>query len=93
MSSPKVLVTTKPHPSTNPLLIMGQVVAGGAEASPNGFGNLRPHISTERSTSSMGVWNLGRRRSSFGMEESPAIACVELEIHVLSETVCIGYVL
>jgi hypothetical protein len=26
------------------------VVVGGAEASPNGFSNLRPHISTEMST-------------------------------------------
>ena len=54
---------------------MGQVVAGGAEASPNGLGNLSPHISTARSTSSMGVWNLGRRGSRFGMEGSPAMAC------------------
>jgi hypothetical protein len=38
---------------------MALVVVGGAEARPNGFSNLRPHISTVRSTWSMGVKNLG----------------------------------
>ena len=34
LSRLKVLVTANPHPASNPLLIIGQVVAGGAEARP-----------------------------------------------------------
>ena len=55
LSSEKVLVTTNPQPSTNPLRIIGQVVAGGAEAKPNGFTKRNPQTSTLRSTASIGV--------------------------------------
>ena len=34
---------------------MAEVVVGGAEANPNGLGNLMPQISTLRSTESIGV--------------------------------------
>ena len=45
-----VFVTTKAHPPSKALLIIGQVVAGGAEAKPNGLRNLRPQNSTLKST-------------------------------------------
>lgn len=55
-------MTANPHPCSKALRIIAVLVAGGAEAKPNGFSNLIPHISTERSTSSISVWKSG----SFG---------------------------
>ena len=40
LSREKVLVTAKPHPASKALRTIGQEVVGGAEARPNGFGNL-----------------------------------------------------
>ena len=45
-----VFVTAKLQPASNPLLIIGHVVAGGAEANPKGFRNFRPQKSTLKST-------------------------------------------
>jgi hypothetical protein len=42
LSKQNVLVTVKAHPASNPRLIMGQVVAGGADAKPNGLMNFKP---------------------------------------------------
>lgn len=55
LSRAKVLVTAKAHPASKALLIMAEEVVGGAEANPNGFSNLMPQTSTERSTSSIAV--------------------------------------
>ncbi len=69
LSLEKVLVTAKPQPARKARAIMSLEVVGGAEARPKGFGNLTPATVTERSTSSMMVWNLGRRGTeSVGME-------------------------
>ena len=54
LSNEKVLVTANPHPASNPRLIIGQVVAGGAEANPKGFKNFNPHKDTLKSISSIG---------------------------------------
>lgn len=53
-------MSANPQPASKPLLIIADVVVGGALASPKGFGNFRPQISTLRSTSSTGVKNRGR---------------------------------
>lgn len=59
LSRPKVLVRAKPQPCSKALRIMAALVVGGALASPNGLGNLIPHISTLMSTVSMAQWNKG----------------------------------
>lgn len=59
LSRPKVLVRAKPQPCSKALRIMGVLVVGGALASPNGLGNLIPHISMLMSTVSMAQWNKG----------------------------------
>ena len=59
MSKYYVLVTAKFHPASKALHIIAELVVGVAEARPNGFSNLRPHISTLTSTSSIGVKNFG----------------------------------
>lgn len=59
LSRPKVLVRAKPQPCSKALRIMAALVVGGALASPNGLGNLIPHISTLMSTASMAQWNRG----------------------------------
>lgn len=55
LSSENVFVTTKLHPCSNALLTMAVLVAGGADANPNGFSNFNPHISTDKSTLSISV--------------------------------------
>ena len=50
LSKEKVLVTANPQPASKPRLIIGQVVAGGAEASPKGLMNFKPQTVTLRST-------------------------------------------
>ena len=60
LSRAKVLVTAKDHPASKALRIMAALVVGVAEARPNGFLNLSPHISTDTSTLSMGVQKSGR---------------------------------
>ncbi|TNN60410.1 hypothetical protein EYF80_029399 [Liparis tanakae] len=52
---PNVLVKAKPHPCSKALLIMAVLVVGGADARPNGLGNLIPHTSTLMSTWSMAL--------------------------------------
>lgn len=52
LSSPKVLVSTNPHPCSKALRHIAPVVVGGAEASPKGFSNFSPQTSTEMSTCS-----------------------------------------
>jgi len=59
LSRPKVLVRANPQPCSKALRIMAALVVGGALASPNGLGNLIPHISTLMSTVSMVQWNRG----------------------------------
>ena len=59
LSREKVLVTAKLHPASNARRIIAELVVGVAEARPNGFSNLRPHISTLMSTRSTGVKNFG----------------------------------
>lgn len=59
LSRPKVLVRANPQPCSKALRIMAALVVGGALASPNGLGNLIPHISTLMSTVSMAQWNKG----------------------------------
>ena len=41
LSREKVLVTANPHPASKARRTIGQEVVGGAEAKPNGFGNLK----------------------------------------------------
>ena len=48
--SPNVLVRAKPHPCSKALLIIAVLVVGGADARPNGLGNLIPQTSTLMST-------------------------------------------
>lgn len=55
LSKENVLVTAKLQPCSKARLIMAVLVAGGADANPNGFSNFIPHISTDMSTSSMSV--------------------------------------
>jgi len=55
LSNPNVLVTAYPHPASKARRIMGAAVVGGAEASPKGFSNFIPQISTEMSTASISV--------------------------------------
>lgn len=55
LSKEKVFVTVKPQPCSKALLIIAVLVAGGAEAKPKGFSNLRPQTSTDISTSSISV--------------------------------------
>lgn len=55
LSKPNVLVRAKPHPCSKALLIIAVLVVGGAEASPNGLGNLIPQTSRLMSTSSMAL--------------------------------------
>ena len=55
LSREKVLVTAKLHPASNARRIMAELVVGVADARPNGFSNLRPHISMLMSTKSTGV--------------------------------------
>lgn len=52
---PNVLVTTKPQPCSKLRLIIAVDVTGGADARPNGFSNLIPQISTDKSTLSISV--------------------------------------
>ena len=59
LSRENVLVTAKLHPASNARRIIAELVVGVAEAKPNGFSNLSPHISTLMSTKSMGVKNFG----------------------------------
>ena len=59
LSREKVLVTAKDHPASNALRIMAELVVGVAEASPKGFSNLSPAISTLMSTRSTGVKKFG----------------------------------
>ena len=59
LSREKVLVTANAHPASNALLIMAELVVGVAEASPKGFSNLSPTISTLMSTRSTGVKKFG----------------------------------
>ena len=40
LSKPNVFVTQNPQPASNDRLIMAADVVGGADAKPNGFGNL-----------------------------------------------------
>lgn len=63
LSRAKVFVTAKLHPASKDLRIIALVVAGGAEAKPNGFSNFIPRSSMLRSTSSIGVWNFGNSGS------------------------------
>lgn len=55
LSRENVLVTAKPHPASNALRIIEELVAGVALARPKGFGNFSPAISTLISTKSIGV--------------------------------------
>lgn len=55
LSSANVLVRAKPHPCSKALLIMAVLVVGGAEARPNGLGNLILQTSTLMSTSSIAL--------------------------------------
>lgn len=59
LSRANVLVTANAQPASNALLIIAELVVGVAEASPKGFSNLRPTISTLMSTKSTGVKKLG----------------------------------
>lgn len=54
LSNENVLVRAKPQPCSKALRIMAALVVGGALASPNGLGNVMPHIFTLMSTVSMG---------------------------------------
>jgi hypothetical protein len=49
----------KPHPSSMARRHIGAEVVGGADARPNGLGNLSPQMSTLRSTASISVKNGG----------------------------------
>ena len=51
----KVLVTAKDQPASNARRIIALEVVGVADASPNGFSNLRPATSKLMSTLSTGV--------------------------------------
>src|SRR4051812_2984007 len=46
---PSVFHTAPPHPASNARITCSPELAGGADASQNGFGLLIPHISIERS--------------------------------------------
>ena len=59
LSKTKVFVTAKLHPASKALRIIGELVVGVAEASPNGFSNFNPAHSTLMSTRSMGVKKFG----------------------------------
>ena len=61
LSKVKVLVSAKLQPASKLLRIIAELVVGVADASPKGFSNLSPAISTLRSTRSMGVKKFGRR--------------------------------
>lgn len=57
----KVFVRAKAHPASKARRIMGLLVVGGALANPKGFKNFSPHISTLKSTKSMGVMKAGKQ--------------------------------
>lgn len=81
LSRPKVLVRAKPQPCSKALRIMAALVVGGALASPNGLGNLIPHISTLMSTVSIAQ----RNRGSLGVVLTvlPWRDCGETQIYTL----------
>lgn len=55
LSRLNVFVSANPQPFSKARRIIAEVVVGGAEARPNGFLNLMPHIVTLTSTESIGV--------------------------------------
>ena len=59
LSRAKVFVNANPHPASNALLIIADVVVGGALARPKGFSKRTPTTSTLRSTASIGVQYCG----------------------------------
>lgn len=72
-SRENVLVRAKAHPASKARLIIGLLVVGGALASPKGFINFRPHISTLKSTKSTEVMKAGS--TGFGETVNPCCVC------------------
>src|SRR6516165_3428044 len=77
IGSPSVFQTAPPQPASNARITCSPVLAGGAEASQNGFGLLMPQKSIERSAISTSP------SLPFAREESRGVAAVGHGVHDL----------